>query len=81
MSQLPMSTNGRPELDPAVYIPGARAWECDKPDPPTPEWVAVTTVVMIHQPPNCEYLLRYPSWNVGDGAIMVFHLTDSTTVP
>jgi hypothetical protein len=68
-------------VDPDVYIPGAHAWECDKPDPPTPEWVAVTTVVMIHQPPNCEYLLRYPSWNIGDGAIIVFHLTDSTTVP
>jgi Dolichyl-phosphate-mannose-protein mannosyltransferase len=68
-------------VDPDVYIPGARVWECDKPDPPTPEWVAVTTVMMIHQPPNCEYLLRYPSWNVGDGAILVFHLTGSGTVP
>ncbi len=69
------------EVDAGVYIPAAHAWDCEKPDPPTPEWVAVTTVVMLHQPPNCEYLLRYPSWNIGDGAILVFHLTNSTTVP
>jgi hypothetical protein len=69
------------ELDPAVYIPGARAWQCDKPNPVAPEWVAVTTIAMLHQPPNCEYLLRYPSWNIGDGAIVVFHLTDSKSAP
>jgi hypothetical protein len=69
------------ELDPAVYVPGARAWQCDKPNPVAPEWVAVTTIAMLHQPPNCEYLLRYPSWNIGDGAIVVFHLTDSKSAP
>jgi hypothetical protein len=69
------------ELDPAVYIPGARAWQCDKPNPVAPEWVAVTTVAMLHHPPSCEYLLRYPSWNIGDGAVIVFHLTDSRAAP
>jgi Dolichyl-phosphate-mannose-protein mannosyltransferase len=68
-------------LDPAVYIPGAHPWQCDKPSPVTPEWVAVTTVAMIHQPPNCEYLMRYPSWNIGDGAVMAFHLTGRKTAP
>ena len=42
-----------------------------------PEWVAVSTVNLIRQPPNCDQLLRYPSWNIGDGTIMVFHITDS----
>ena len=69
------------QLDPAVYVPGARVWQCDNPDPVAPEWVAVTTVALLHHPPSCEYLLRYPSWNIGDGAVIVFHLTGSNSVP
>jgi Dolichyl-phosphate-mannose-protein mannosyltransferase len=65
-------------VDPGVYIPGASPWDCEKPDPATPEWVGVSVVVMIHEPPNCDYLLRYPSWNIGDGALMVFHLVNPT---
>jgi hypothetical protein len=60
-----------------LYVPGARNWQCGKPDPIAPEWVAVSTVNLIRQPPNCDQLLRYPSWNIGDGTIMVFHITDS----
>lgn len=68
-------------LDPAVYIPGALPWQCDKPDPVTPEWVAVSADRLVHQPPNCEQLLRYPSWSVGDGTIVVFRITDSKPFP
>jgi hypothetical protein len=60
-----------------VYIPGARPWRCEAPDPATPEWVAISTYKLAHQSPNCRDLLRYPSWEIGGGAVMVFHLTDS----
>lgn len=68
-------------LDPTVYIPGARAWQCDKPDPVAPEWVAVQVDRLVRQPPHCEQLLRYPSWTISDGAVMVFHITDSKPYP
>ena len=68
-------------LDPAVYIPGARGWQCDTPDPVAPEWVAVSADRLLHEQPNCEQLLRYPSWTVGDGTIMVFRITDSKLSP
>jgi hypothetical protein len=68
-------------LDPAVYIPGARAWLCDTPDPVAPEWVAVSADRLLHEPPNCEQLLRYPSWTIGDGTIMVFRITEPKLFP
>jgi hypothetical protein len=68
-------------LDPAVYIRGARGWQCDTPDPVAPEWVAVSADRLLHLPPNCEQLLRYPSWTISDGTIMVFHITDSKLPP
>jgi hypothetical protein len=68
-------------VEPAVYIAGVRDWHCDKPDPVAPEWVAVSTTKLMRQPPNCDQLLHYPSWTIGDGVVMVFHLTDAPTLP
>jgi hypothetical protein len=46
-------------LDPAVYIPGARAWLCDKGDPVAPAWVAVAADRVLRHEPGCQQLLRY----------------------
>jgi len=68
-------------VDPAVYVSGARAWECDKPDPVAPEWVAVSVDRVLRQQPICGQLLRYPSWMIGDGTIIVFHDADPKPFP
>ena len=68
-------------IDPTVYIPGAHVWQCVKPDPASPEWVAISAYRLSHHPPNCLQLLRYPSWSVGDGTLVVFHITDSKALP
>jgi hypothetical protein len=60
---------------PAVYVSGVHDWSCDRLDSASPEWVAVSTASIVRQPPNCDELLRYQSWDIGDGAIMVFHVT------
>jgi hypothetical protein len=64
-------------IAPSSYIAGAHVWSCDKPNKVTPEWVAVSTYQLTHQTPDCLALLRYPSWNIGNGAVMVFHVTDA----
>jgi hypothetical protein len=74
----PYVDTGNSILDPSVYIPGAHAWQCDKPDPIAPEWVAVPAHNLVRQPPTCKQLQRYPSWTIGDGTITVFRITDSS---
>ena len=61
-------------IDPTVYIPGAHTWECDKPGAATPEWAAVGAYKLTRGMGNCLELERYPSWVIGDGAAVVFHI-------
>jgi hypothetical protein len=63
-------------LKPAVYIPDARPWQCDKDNPVAPAWVAVSVDRVLRHAPGCQQLMRYPSFSVGDGSIMVFHIPD-----
>jgi Dolichyl-phosphate-mannose-protein mannosyltransferase len=65
-------------VNPVIYMPGAINWTCNKPDPSPPAWVAVSTYNLTRQTPNCLRLLRYPSWKIGDGAAVVFHITGKT---
>jgi hypothetical protein len=62
-------------LDPSVYIPGARKWECESPASINQEWVAVSPDRLVHEAPNCAQLLSYPSWTLGGGSVFVFHIT------
>jgi hypothetical protein len=62
-------------LDPTVYIPGAREWQCENPASANQEWVAVSPDRLVHEAPNCAQLLGYPSWTLGGGSIIVFHIT------
>jgi hypothetical protein len=64
-------------VEPSIYIFGARDWQCPMPAPTAPAWVAVSTTNLVSGAPNCEQLLHYPSWSVGDGAVMVFHISNS----
>ena len=75
----PYVDSGMSPIDPSVYVSGARDWQCDNPDPVAPEWVAVSTAKLVREQPNCDRLLQYPAWNIGDGSVMVFHMSDSTT--
>jgi Dolichyl-phosphate-mannose-protein mannosyltransferase len=61
-------------VDPRVYIPGARAWQCDKDVPVASGWVAVSADRVLLHAPGCSQLLRYPTLSVGDGSIFVFHV-------
>jgi hypothetical protein len=63
-------------VDPTVYIPGARAWQCDNGAPVPRGWVAVSADRVLLHAPGCSQLLRYPTFSVGDGSIMVFHIPD-----
>jgi dolichyl-phosphate-mannose-protein mannosyltransferase len=65
-------------VDPGVYVAGARDWQCDKPSPIAPEWVAVSTSNLVREAPTCSQLMHYPSWDIGDGSVVVFHIGDST---
>ena len=67
-------------IDPRVYIPGAHVWDCERPNPVVPEWVALSTSTLTHESPRCLDLERYPSWNVGDGAVMIFHTVESPSL-
>jgi hypothetical protein len=64
--------------DPATYVSGASEWECDEPDPPAPEWAAVTANFLVRDAPTCAGLLRYQHWYLPDESIVVFHVTDFT---
>ena len=63
-------------VDPTVYIRGARDWQCDENAPVPSGWVAVSVDRVLLHTPGCRNLLRYPSFRVGDGTIMVFHILD-----
>lgn len=65
-------------LDPATYVSGATRWKCDKPEPPAPEWVAVSADFLLRDAPTCAGLLRYPHWYVSDESMVVFRITDSS---
>jgi hypothetical protein len=64
--------------DPATYVSGASEWECDHPEPPAPEWVAVAANFLLRDAPTCAGLLRYPHWYVSDESMVVFRITDAT---
>jgi hypothetical protein len=64
-------------IDPTIYIPGAHVWKCDEPDPVSPQWVAVSSYKLTRAKPNCLGLERYPSWNIGGGAVIVFHVINA----
>jgi hypothetical protein len=65
-------------LDPATYVSGASEWKCDEPEPPAPEWVAVSANFLLRDAPTCAGLLRYPHWYVSDESMVVFRITDSS---
>ena len=65
-------------LEPSTYISGASAWNCDDPEPPAPEWLAVAANFLIQDPPTCAGLLRYEHWYVSDESMVVFRVTDSS---
>jgi hypothetical protein len=71
----PYLDTGSTPIDPRAYIEGAHLWNCEKPDP-VAEWVAISAYNLSHLTPACLGLQRYPSWSIGDGAVMVFHITD-----
>jgi Dolichyl-phosphate-mannose-protein mannosyltransferase len=68
-------------LPPETYLPGASAWECDNPQPPAPEYVAVSANFLLkNQPVTCFGLMRYQHWPVDDGTMYVFRITDDSYV-
>lgn len=65
------------QLDPGAYISGATPWKCDEPEPPAPQWVAVSANFLLRQPPTCVGLLRYDHWMIADGTVVVVRVTDT----
>jgi hypothetical protein len=65
-------------LEPSTYVAGASAWNCDDPEPPSPEWLAVAANFLIEDAPTCAGLFRYPHWSVSDESMVVFRVTDSS---
>jgi hypothetical protein len=65
-------------LAPEVYIPGARPWRCDDPDPESPEWVVVSADFLLRQPPTCIGLMRYPHWSLANESMYVFRVIDDS---
>jgi len=76
----PYVDDGASNIDPTVYVPGAHVWNCDRPDPTAPEWVAISTYMLIRQKPECFDLERYPSWAIGGGAVEIIHIANPTAV-
>lgn len=60
--------------EPAVYVPAARFWNCQKPSSSDAgEWAALSAN-MILESHNCGWLLRYPHEALGGGSMYAFQL-------
>jgi Dolichyl-phosphate-mannose-protein mannosyltransferase len=65
-------------LSPTVYVANAAEWFCDDLSSPSPEWVAVSTDFVRRSPPTCIGLMRYQHWELADGTMYIFRITDES---
>ena len=60
--------------DPAVAVPPAELWDCQRPAAADAgQWVVVSAN-MILDAHNCSWLLRYPQESIGGGSMYAFRL-------
>jgi hypothetical protein len=67
--------------DPAVIVPGASIWDCQKPTAADEgQWVVVSAG-LIEDGHNCVWLLRYQHESLAGGGMIAFHLPESIPEP
>ncbi len=62
--------------DPTVYVPRARFWNCQEPQPSDGGHWAVVSADMIEDAHNCVWLLRFSHQALAGGGMYVFQLPD-----
>ena len=62
--------------DPTVYVPRARFWNCQEPQPSDGGRWAVVSADMIEDAHNCVWLLQFPHQALAGGSMYVFQLPD-----
>lgn len=61
-------------LDPTVYVPRGRFWNCQQPAASDAGQWAVVSANMIAESHNCLWLLRYPHRKIAGGGMYAFEL-------
>jgi len=62
--------------DPTVYVPKARFWNCQQPQPSDAGHWAVVSAGMIKDAHNCVWLLHFPHEVLAGGSMYVFRLPE-----
>ena len=62
--------------DPTVYVPKARFWNCQQPQPSDAGHWAVVSAGMIEDAHNCVWLLHFPHEVLAGGSMYVFRLPE-----
>ena len=62
--------------DPTVYVPRARFWNCQEPQPSDGGHWAVVSGDMIEDAHNCVWLLQFPHQELAGGSMYVFQLPE-----
>jgi hypothetical protein len=61
-------------MDPTVFVPQARVWDCQQPTPDDAnQWVVVSSNMVLDQH-NCSWLMQYPHDMLGGGSMWAVHL-------
>jgi hypothetical protein len=60
--------------DPAVVVPGAYIWDCQKPTAADDGRWVIVSAGMIVDGHNCVWLLQYPNESIAGGGMYAFHL-------
>jgi len=63
--------------DPTVYVPQARFWNCQEPQPSDAGHWAIVSGDMIEDAHNCVWLLHFPHEALAGGSMYAFRLPDA----
>jgi hypothetical protein len=66
-------------MDPTVFVPQARVWDCQQPTADDANQWAVVSSNMILDQHNCSWLMQYPHETLGGGSMWAVHLP--STIP